>query len=535
MKLNVDILCDALSPAVSLHRVGMGSKALKLERPQFHDGSSRSFAANRLYLCRTDRLPANPILEKGAVLLCVGGRPPAGYTAREQQACCVWLEKTDLFTAFNLVQQVFDGFDQWEAELRRIQDTGGDLQQIIDCCDKIFENPLVLMDQDFQILAYSRILDTDESLAYMRPDKDNKYSAANISESLLSTEYNRAQRKAFTVREAQGGMVHFSTNLYNDQKFLGNLKISFCLRPHRESDNALGWYLARFLEGFFRKDPRLSRNRTSQITGVLKDLISGVPVEMTRRQHLYPGGAEGWYLCAKILASNRTSSKVTSSYIIQHIESTFPGASAFECEEALVAIIDLMKLQNNEQAALDALSRLLESMDLRAGVSSPFRDLMDIRPRYRQADLALGYGASLHPQRRCCYFEDYKLVYMCMNSLGEFTMDSMMSPGLRRLVAHDTGSQTDFIGTLRTYLTNNLNSSKTAQELYVHRSTFQERLQKIEALLDADLQDPQTRLYLMLMLQVLESQNFSQPKASSPPPAPREPAKQVMIHILEEY
>lgn len=534
MKLNVDILCDALSADVKLHRGGFGGKSLTLERPQFHDGSSR-FRENQLYICRTDRLPGNPTLERGTVLLCVGGRPPTGYTAREQQASWIWLEKVDVYTAFNLVQRVFDRYDRWEDQLRRIQDSGADLQKLIDCCDEIFENPLILMDGDFQVLAYSRILDKDERLAYMRPDRDNKYSATLISQSLGRTEYNRAQRKAFTVWDPEANAVHFSTNLYADEKFMGNLKISFCLRPHRESDNALGCYLARFLERVFRNNPRLSNHRATQLSEVLKDLLGDTPVEMSRRQHLYPGGMEGWYLCAKILASNCTSSKVTNSYIIQHIQDTFPGCCAFETEGALVALVDIMKVGHREEQVLEDLEKLLQEMGLKAGVSCPFRDLMDIRPHYRQAELALSYAAALDPARRCCYFGDYRLNYMCLNSLGEFSVENMTSTGLRRLSLHDASTHTSYIQTLRVYLNNNLNSSKTAQELYVHRSTLQERLQKIDSILQTDLTDPEQRLYLRMMLKILEIQNVPQHTPQPVQPPPREWGKQTTIQILEEY
>lgn len=67
MKLNVDILCDALSSEMKIHRAGNGPKALCLERPEFYDGGSKLFLENHLYLCMTERLPKKPVIKKGAV------------------------------------------------------------------------------------------------------------------------------------------------------------------------------------------------------------------------------------------------------------------------------------------------------------------------------------------------------------------------------------------------------------------------------------------------------------------------------------
>lgn len=537
MKLNADLLCDYLEPEIRIHRYGKGTKALSLQRPEFYDGSSKVFVENRLYICMTERLPPKPSIRKGAVLLCVGSRPPVNFTGNLQDAVCIWAQDTDLFTLFNLVQGIFDKFDRWETQLRKIMENGADLQEIVDCCFPIFENPLVIMDFDFHVLAYSAILDREENLAYLRPDKDNKYAPELISESLLSTEYNRAQQKAFTVVEPERNVVHFSTNLYTNGKFMGNMKISFALRPHRESDNALACWLARVLERIFLYNPRLIDNRVTPLSEILKDIFNGVPVELSRRQHLYTGGLEGWYYCAKIVPSNRTSSKVTSFYMLRHIETTFPGCCAFAMDDYLVALVDLTKLGCDEKTMLYSMEVLLKEMDLKAGISCPFQDLLAAQPRFRQATLALELGGAMEPRRRYHYFADYKLDYMCLSSLGEFSAENMMSIGLRRLIVHDANSQGNYIETLRVYLNNNMNSSKTSQELYIHRSTFQERIQRIESMLEIDLSDPKQRLYLMLMLQIMERKKIKTTVSSQalPEPEQKEQKYKVKIRILDEY
>lgn len=538
MKLNVDVLCDSLGPEVKLHRSGNGKRTLCLERPEFYDGSTRVFQENHLYICMTDRLPPKPVIENGAVLLCVGGRPPMAYTAGRNHSCCIWLENApDLFSLFNQVQRIFDKFDRWDEAMQQILESSANLQELIDCCFPIFENPLVVMDADFHVLAYSEIIDRREELAFMRPDQDNKYAPALISESLLNTEYNRAQQKAFTVDEPDRNAVHFSTNLYTSGKFVGCVKISFLLRPHRESDNALACYLARVLERAFVYNPRLMDNCVNPLNGILRDLLNGIPVELSRKQHLYTGGVDGWYLCTKIVPSIRTSAKVNASYMLRHIETTFPGCNAFEMDAFLVAIIDLSKLGCDEKTALYSLEKMLKDMDLRAGVSCPFQNLLAARLYFRQAVLALELGTSVNPRQRCHCFADYKLTYMCLSSLGEFSAESMMTPGFARLILHDASSHTNYVETLRVYLNNNMNSSKTAQELYVHRSTFQERIQRIESMLEADLNDPKQRLYLMLMLQILERQGRDNSKEgqATPMSEPPKPKPNCRVRILDDY
>ena len=48
-----------------------------------------------------------------------------------------------------------------------------------------------------------------------------------------------------------------------------------------------------------------------------------------------------------------------------------------------------------------------------------------------------------------------------------------------------------------------MNITKTALDLRIHRSSFLERLRNIEALLGNDLDNPQQRLYLQIILERL--------------------------------
>ena len=62
--------------------------------------------------------------------------------------------------------------------------------------------------------------------------------------------------------------------------------------------------------------------------------------------------------------------------------------------------------------------------------------------------------------------------------------------------------------TLRVYLEHNLNTVQTAKALFIHRSTFLYRLERIKALLETDLEDPEELFYLNLSFRLLEMDNL---------------------------
>lgn len=99
--------------------------------------------------------------------------------------------------------------------------------------------------------------------------------------------------------------------------------------------------------------------------------------------------------------------------------------------------------------------------------------------------------------------------YIYFDQLGAFTVlhslenkeetsmyiEKQLSPLLEE-------KQKDLLDTLHTYLANNGNLKDTSEQLFIHRSTLQYRLEKIHQLLQVDLTDADTRFNLMLALKM---------------------------------
>ena len=58
--------------------------------------------------------------------------------------------------------------------------------------------------------------------------------------------------------------------------------------------------------------------------------------------------------------------------------------------------------------------------------------------------------------------------------------------------------------TLRTYLENHLNAVQSAKDLFIHRSTFLYRLDKIKKIMETELDDSDELLYLLLSFRLLD-------------------------------
>ena len=70
--------------------------------------------------------------------------------------------------------------------------------------------------------------------------------------------------------------------------------------------------------------------------------------------------------------------------------------------------------------------------------------------------------------------------------------------GVVQLYIHDLKNKTNLLETLRTYLELGGNAVLTAQKLYIHRNTLYQRLKKINGIIHTNLDDANTRLFIMM-------------------------------------
>jgi len=501
MKLNADIIFDNLRESVMIESHGHKKRGLALERPELYNGLSREFKSNHIYISLADRLPLDPVFGTGVVIICVGGRPAITYFA-DKCVCFLIKGNTDLFTVFNLVQQIFNKFDEWDAGLQSTLNTNASIRELIDLSFTIFKNPILVMDSSFRYLAYSSVIDTQDELATFRPDENGILGLNELSEYLSSYGMNMTitEPLLLTLRNEQ----YLSINLFDNDIYTGSLTIPCILRQQRESDIVLVQYLAEAIESSIKKQSTILSSDAYIIKGILQDLLNCFPVDSTRMQYLENGNVGGRYVCAKMAFGYR-SNKVPVDYICSLMESSFPGSITFEYESAILSFIDFKKLPFDEDALIDRAKELLQSMNLKAGVSHSFTNLSMARLYYRQACVAFEMGFASSPALNYYRFHDFVLPYMMSHCMGEFPQELLLTKGVCRLLEHDLVSHANYIHTLRTYLNNNMNITKTAEDLYVHRSTFLERLKRIKSLLQVDLDDPDQRLRLLISLKIIET------------------------------
>ncbi|MBS6397940.1 MAG: helix-turn-helix domain-containing protein [Clostridiales bacterium] len=509
MLLSEDIIFDNLAQKLKFRYFGVRVNSLHLLRPKLYI-EDEAFLKDHLYIAMANHLPDIPYIETGVLLICVGGYPSSAYYNNGKCCVCLVDGEEDIFAVFNMVQDIFDKYDQWDEELSGISLSKGSLQEMINASDHIFENPIRIMDEDFHYIAWSRSIDTREELAEYRPDSNCMYPINNYFSSITGVEASRDTHESMVSTASDGTVQAYFSNLYCDEKFVGVVTILFAIRPYHDSDPLLGDYLRRHLErAFGNLKSTVSRFRNPLVKEI-KNLLNGMPVSTNWKKQMSINKNAEQYICLKIAKTIHSAPKIPMEYLITQIETQFPESLCFEYDGCVVVF--LKGEMDTEKVQL-----FLQNMDLIAGISYPFYKILNARYYYREASIALEMGEMMNPDRRMRHFAEYVLRYMVFGCVGELPLSCLMPPGLTRLYKHDVVSQTSYIETLKVYLDNNMNMAQTARELYVHRSTLVERLKNIETLLGMDLKNADSRLQLSLILKIRELDVKENQERSFPP------------------
>ena len=505
MKLNPDIIFDHLNKRVEVTYYGHGNTELCLCRPEFYQGGN-IFLSNHLYLADADSLPRNPMLHKDAMLICVGGMPPEAFFS-ENCVCFLIKDEIKLPALSNIVHNIFDKYDEWFSKLQKAILKSATIQEVIDLAFTGFENPMVFVDINFNILAYSTEIDTSEDLYVLRnlADHRGKIPADEMDNFIRTGQIQQNLTEPFRFRYR--GIPGWAVNIFENGQYIGNISLFFALKKEHRGDLALLQFFSKYLKYLLKNHPTVVSPRKS-LRSLLFNLLDSSSGQSTVYPYIELEGFRSEYLCLKIIPTDNTR-EMPLKYISHSLEELFLHSIAFPYASAVVLLVDLNKLPVSETEFFDSLAAFLKKVDYLAGVSTGFSDLSMVRLYYRQAAIVLDQ-ADGNVRRNIFRFEDYLLQYLVCHSTGEFPFELLLSEGMRRLFEYNKSSKVDYIQTLSVYLNQNMSITKTANELYLHKSSLMDRLERIEGLLQADLKDPDVRLYVMLILKILKLKQADQ-------------------------
>lgn len=443
----------------------------------------------------------------GCVLLIIGSAAAACDRGNND---IVFLEEgISEKTLFNVLTEIFDIFDSWDEELNRIVNGNVGYQEILDSCRMVLPEPAALMDGDFKYIAYSN----DERMYRNFVDDMNQLPLEDVNDltSMPGFKELEQRREAFVYT---AGEVVIYKNIYHENGYVGRL--SLLIEESQEEakteyEKSVFDHLAGYVErlydqcgGFELGPPRLA-----DLHHMLKKCLEtdgadeGELLRLLWSNKNLPGDV--YYMLTIRENILQRGKAYNMRYLCSQMERMWPGTYCVTHNGDIAMLFNqnMFSKSTNLEFHKEMVYFLRESV-LAAGCSREFTDISCIRSAYRQAEFAMEMG--LRKNFTYCYhkFDDYGLDFLVKYGVENFLPEQVCSRELLALYRYDRENETSYYKTLLTYARLQYNAVASAKALYIHRSSFINRMERIRELIHLDLEDPEERLYLLLSFRIME-------------------------------
>lgn len=420
----------------------------------------------------------------------------------------VALENLEEIAEFmNDMQEIFDTADGWEKKIHDLMLEHAGMERLLQVTSEFLQNPLTVIGLDFTFVA-------EAGSKYLPP------RARLYTDEGLNVEYVNALLQNETYREMAdthetvmfpayiSGCRSMNRNLFVDEKATHRLILTECRVEITQGVICVLDILSEKLEFLLAHEEEETdpdRDIEQIFVRVLSDRTADY-MQISRELSELGWGGNHEYMCLILQITYLNQQNLSTKAICRYIKKKLGDSVSFLYQDEIVVFFDLTRLGMNQEEVAGKLVYFIRDTYLKAGYSRVMTGHMNLRRQYVQAKTALDVGSRKKPYLWIHYFSQVAMTYILEQATRRLPGTMICHEGLLELKKHDEENQTQYMETLRVYLEQHLSATQAARELFIHRSTFLYRLDRIREILQSDLDDPEEVFYLELSFRLLEQE-----------------------------
>ncbi len=160
-------------------------------------------------------------------------------------------------------------------------------------------------------------------------------------------------------------------------------------------------------------------------------------------------------------------------------------------------------LKDNIRALIEGLKKYIEQvlgrLAFHAGFGKTSQKLLETWRSFNEACQVIELSKTVPSMKHCCFYDDLG-IYQLLKAVPQPFLITFISDQLGSLIAYDGKHHLNLIKTLDVYFRNMGSKGETARQLFIHRQTLYNRLEKLADLLGDNFFEPQRRYCLEMAL-----------------------------------
>ncbi|SFB06465.1 PucR C-terminal helix-turn-helix domain-containing protein [Acetitomaculum ruminis DSM 5522] len=425
------------------------------------------------------------------------------------------IKDIDVETAFELIQYIFDFYDDWYTSVLTAA-TQNDYQTVINNSQKLFHNPMVLLGPNLKVIAITSEkfpIKYNEEWNYLQVHRCSSYETMQkiISDPMVRSKSIEKSPQFINFSQINENMTNVLTaGLYYNNETCGRITLLEKKRKFNEGDIQLLTILISLI--------------TPHIHGYIIQNI-GVsianPIEnLLKKEAVSKEEVKGWMDFHHL---NDEGPFVVYVFSGLHISEPLVFLNTlFDEHNAILGsyiidnnIVSVIKTKSKTyKKTCDFLDRHAKSTKIPLGKSLSCNDIFNIYHYYKQALYAIETGKMLNRTSDMYVYDyfDYGVTFL----MGDSSLEEKhfgIHPDIRNMWEKQqmrrNNNTEDELLTLFIYLKNERSILKTSKELFIHRNTLIYRIKKMLQKMDYTIEDSYNRLFLQMSIHILHMYNLS--------------------------
>jgi sugar diacid utilization regulator len=421
----------------------------------------------------------------------------------------------DLHQLFNKAQDILSreqSFLHSSATLLHSLIKGRGLQYIIDMGYQLLNNPMLLVDTSYKLLAYTKKDQVDDLVwnelvtkGYCSYDLVSIFKKEGVVKKIADSKDPLLTDTGFSekIRRIHGKIII-------NNKLVGYLGVLEHNQKFKKEDYRTIQLLCDVISEEMQKNRNYYHIKGLMYENILIDLLDNTIQNREHlRERLKTAGLKlesNLYLIVIDFHNEDIANYHLVDFLRDYIDHQLTCSRSIFYQNQIITFIS--KKDEQIEKIMSKLEKCLKDYRLQAGISARFKNIANLQRAYRQAQKALEIGSCLFSLKTLFYYPDYRIYHLLGLADKNHQLKDLLHPAPLKLKEYDAQKETNLYSTLYTYLGTDKNTMLSAEKLFIHRNTMNYRLKQIAEVTALDFNNFEECVLVYLTYKILELESM---------------------------